>query len=140
MPAKTRAKTKPVINPRSTNAGDKALGDKIRARRILAKMSQAELGSLLGVSFQQIQKYEKGVNRVGAVRLEQIAKALDEDVSYFVGGGTVSKPGLEMQALIADPLNLRICRALSAIAEQSMRFQFVRLIERVSGIAGDGAA
>ena len=72
MAAKTRAKTKPA-NPRSASAGDKALGEKIRARRILARMSQAELGDHVGVSFQQVQKYEKGVNKVGAVRLGEIA-------------------------------------------------------------------
>ena len=53
------------VNPQIDNA----LGEKIRARRILAKMSQAELGDHVGVSFQQVQKYERGVNRVGASRL-----------------------------------------------------------------------
>jgi transcriptional regulator with XRE-family HTH domain len=139
MAAKTRAKTKPV-NPRSASAGDKALGEKIRARRILAKMSQAELGGQLGVSFQQVQKYEKGSNKVGAVRLTEIATALGESVGYFQDEGHVSKAGMEMQQLMTDRLNLRICRALAAIEEQAMRHQIVRLVESISGIAEDEAA
>jgi transcriptional regulator with XRE-family HTH domain len=55
---------------RASGPGDKKLGEKIRTRRVVAGMSQAELGKALGITFQQIQKYEKGVNRVSAVRLE----------------------------------------------------------------------
>src|ERR1700755_3086992 len=132
MPAKK-------TNPRSTNASDKALGEKIRARRILAKMSQAELGDHVGVSFQQVQKYEKGTNKVSAVRLTEIAAALGESVGYFQEEGRVSKAGVEMQELMTDRLNLRICRALAAIENQTMRHQFVRLVESVSGIADEDA-
>jgi transcriptional regulator with XRE-family HTH domain len=139
MAVKTKAKTKPV-SPRSASAGDKALGEKIRARRILAKMSQADLGDQVGVSFQQVQKYEKGVNKVGAVRLTEIATALGESVGYSQDEGHVSKAGLEMQELMTDRLNLRICRALSAIENQAMRYQIVRLVESISGIAEDEAA
>ena len=139
MPVKARTNTKPV-NPRSASAGDKTLGEKIRARRILAKMSQTELGEKLGVSFQQVQKYEKGVNKVGAVRLAEIAGALGESVGYFQNEGHVSKVGLEMQELMTDRLNLRICRALAAIENQAMRYQIVRLVESVGGIDGDEAA
>jgi transcriptional regulator with XRE-family HTH domain len=123
---------------RASGPGDKKLGEKIRTRRVVAGMSQAELGKALGITFQQIQKYEKGVNRVSAVRLEQIAKALSESISYFqTDGHGVSKAGQELQTLMTDPINLRICRALSAIEDQAMRFQFVRLVESVSGINGE---
>lgn len=131
------AKTK-TLTPRASGPADKALGEKIRTRRVAAGMSQDTLGHALGVTFQQIQKYEKGVNRVSAVRLEQIAGALDESVSYFQNdGAVVSKAGREMQSLMTDPLNQRICRALSAIENQAMRHQFVRLLESVSGINGE---
>ena len=126
------------LQQRASGPGDKKLGEKIRTRRVVAGMSQDELGKALGVSFQQIQKYEKGVNRVSAVRLEQIAGALDESISYFqTDGHAVSRAGQELQTLMADPINLRICRALSAIEDQAMRFQFVRLVESVSGINVD---
>ena len=126
------------LQQRASGPGDKKLGEKIRTRRVVAGMSQDELGKALGVSFQQIQKYEMGVNRVSAVRLEQIAGALDESISYFqTDGHAVSKAGQELQTLMTDPINLRICRALSAIEDQAMRFQFVRLVESVSGINVD---
>jgi transcriptional regulator with XRE-family HTH domain len=130
MAAKTKTRT-----PRASGPDDQALGEKIRTRRVAAGMSQSDLGTALGVTFQQVQKYEKGVNRVSAVRLEQIAGALGESVSYFQSDGqAVSKDGRELQTLMTDPLNLRICRALSAIEDQAMRFQFVRLVESVSGV------
>ena len=126
------------LQQRASGPGDKKLGEKIRTRRVVAGMSQAELGEALGVTFQQVQKYEKGTNRVSAVRLEQIAKALGESISYFqTDGHAVSKAGQELQTLMTDPINLRICRALSAIEDQAMRFQFVRLVESVSGIHGE---
>jgi transcriptional regulator with XRE-family HTH domain len=126
------------LQQRASGPGDKKLGEKIRTRRVVAGMSQDDLGKALGVTFQQVQKYEKGVNRVSAVRLEQIAGALDESISYFqTDGHAVSKAGQELQTLMTDPINLRICRALSAIEDQAMRFQFVRLVESVSGIHGE---
>lgn len=66
------------LQQRASDPADKKLGEKIRTRRTAAGMSQSELGEVLGVSFQQVQKYEKGVNRVSAVRLEQIAGARRE--------------------------------------------------------------
>jgi transcriptional regulator with XRE-family HTH domain len=71
------------LHQRAPGPADKKLGEKIRTRRTAAGTSQTELGEVLGVSFQQVQKYEKGVNRVSAVRLEQIAGALGESISYF---------------------------------------------------------
>jgi hypothetical protein len=63
------------------------LGKRIRLRRVEQNISQAELG----VSFQQVQKYEKGVNRVGAARLQQIASALDVPVTFFYDGDTKAR-------------------------------------------------
>lgn len=78
-----RAKAKKT-DQRAPTAADKVLGTKIRQARNLAKMSQQELGEKLGVSFQQIQKYEKGMNRVGGTRLVDLAKAVEKPVSYFL--------------------------------------------------------
>ncbi len=125
---------RPTQNQRSTTSADKSLGEKIRTRRLQAEMSQTDLGDALGVSFQQVQKYEKGVNRVSAARLSEIAAALGEGIGYFTGESTISKAGREVQALMTDPLNLRACRALSAISDQEQRFKWVRLMEAVSGI------
>lgn len=133
--AKTKKAAPARHMPRSTGPLDRTLGEKIRARRLAAKMSQEQLAEALGVSFQQVQKYEKGVNRVSAIRLEQIAKAFGESISYFQDdGGFVSKVGREMQELMTDPINLRACRALSAMNDQQLKFRWVRVMESVSGI------
>src|ERR1700690_3493351 len=74
------------INARSSGKYDVELGKRVRLRRVEMKISQSELADKLGVSFQQVQKYEKGVNRVGAARLQQIATALDVPVTFFYDG------------------------------------------------------
>src|SRR5258708_26485189 len=74
------------MKQRSAGKPDIELGKRIRLRRVEQKISQAELGDKLGVSFQQVQKHEKGVNRVGAARLQQIASALDVPVTFFYDG------------------------------------------------------
>ncbi len=74
------------MKQRSAGKPDIELGKRIRLRRVEQKISQAELGDKLGVSFQQVQKYEKGVNRVGAARLQSIATALDVPVTFFYDG------------------------------------------------------
>ncbi len=78
--------------PKGITAVDTHVGQKICARRIFLDMSQTELGDAVSVSFQQIQKYEKGANRVGASRLQQISDALGVSPSYFFEGApTVGK-------------------------------------------------
>jgi transcriptional regulator with XRE-family HTH domain len=64
---------------------DGIVGNRIRSRRLEMKLSQQQLADALGVSFQQVQKYEKGVNRVGVGRLQQIADCLKADMTYFMG-------------------------------------------------------
>jgi transcriptional regulator with XRE-family HTH domain len=68
-------------SPRSATAIDAHIGARMRARRIALSMTQADLGKVLGVTFQQLQKYEKGVNRVSAARLFDICKALGLSLS-----------------------------------------------------------
>ena len=83
---------KASINRRGTTAVDTHIGQKIRARRTLLGLSQTELAEAAGISFQQIQKYEKGTNRVGASRLQQFSEALGVPPSYFFEGApTVGK-------------------------------------------------
>lgn len=69
---------------RASTPADKALGLKVRQARNEAEMSQEQLGMQLGVTFQQIQKYEKGVNRVSGTRLVALAKAVQKPVSFFL--------------------------------------------------------
>jgi transcriptional regulator with XRE-family HTH domain len=82
-----RKKAKPGVKggPRSTGSLDVHFGEKLRARRLMMvpKLSQEELGKALGMSFQQVQKYEKGINRMSAAMIVQIAEVLGVDVQYF---------------------------------------------------------
>jgi transcriptional regulator with XRE-family HTH domain len=78
-------KAKPGSN-RSPRPIDAHVGSRVRVRRGLMSMSQTDLGEALGISFQQIQKYEKGMNRIGASRLQQIADVLQVPVAWFFEG------------------------------------------------------
>jgi transcriptional regulator with XRE-family HTH domain len=71
---------------RTPNPVDVHVGGRVRMRRIEVDMSQQVLGSHLGLTFQQIQKYEKGMNRIGASRLQQIGRVLEVPASYFFEG------------------------------------------------------
>ena len=91
---------------RSAGPIDKYFGDGLRARRIMLKMSQEELGKSLGVTFQQIQKYEKGNNRMSAAMMVRVAEILDVDVGYFCDeipktkrSGEIETPALTELAL-----------------------------------------
>ena len=66
---------------------DKHVGARVRMRRMMLSMSQEKLGDALGLTFQQVQKYEKGTNRIGASRLQHISSILQVPVSFFFEGG-----------------------------------------------------
>ena len=95
------------MKPRSAGKPDIELGKRIRLRRLEQKISQVELPDKLGVSFQQVQKYEKGVNRVGAARLQQLAEALgvsfQQILKYEKG---VNRVGVGRLQQIADFLKV----------------------------------
>jgi transcriptional regulator with XRE-family HTH domain len=80
-----RKKAKRAIkpNPRSAGSLDVYFGEKLRAQRLMTKMSQDDVAKALGLTFQQIQKYERGVNRMSAATIVRIAAVLDVDVQYF---------------------------------------------------------
>jgi transcriptional regulator with XRE-family HTH domain len=71
---------------KSPNPIDKHVGSRVRMRRMMLAMSQEKLGDALGLTFQQVQKYEKGTNRIGASRLQAIANILQVPVSFFFEG------------------------------------------------------
>jgi transcriptional regulator with XRE-family HTH domain len=85
------------MSTKAPNPVDKYVGSRVRMRRIMLGMSQEKLGDALGLTFQQVQKYEKGTNRVGASRIQQISEILQVPVSFlFEGGpsGTASAAGV----------------------------------------------
>jgi transcriptional regulator with XRE-family HTH domain len=140
--ASMRKKSKPrtlkptKLNPRSAGNADIEMGRRISLRRVEIGLSQSELGEKLGVSFQQVQKYEKGVNRVGASRLQQIAEALGVDVTFFYEGN--SKPEREVDSLLIldSSFTLRLLRAYTAVENQAVQRQFVSLIESIVASQG----
>ncbi|MGH6853068.1 MAG: helix-turn-helix domain-containing protein, partial [Methylocella sp.] len=68
------------------NPIDRHVGGRVRMRRVMLGMSQEKLGDALGLTFQQVQKYEKGTNRIGASRLQQISRTLDVPPAFFFEG------------------------------------------------------
>lgn len=116
---------------------DIEVGRLVRLRRLSLDMSQTDLADRIGVTFQQVQKYEKGVNRIGASRLQQIATALEVPVSYFFGDASrrSGKPASEMLELVQSPQSLRLLRAFARIKSPSTQHSLLALAEI---IAGDG--
>ena len=127
------------MNQRSVTGIDSAVGARLRAARVESQMSQAVLGEALGVSFQQIQKYEKGTNRISASRLRQIAAALDVPVTHFYdaaeggfadGGAAVTPIGLDGTAhSAAAKEGMRLVRAFGRIEDPVVRQRLVDLVE-----------
>jgi transcriptional regulator with XRE-family HTH domain len=131
------ARKKPAPPPphnRSATAEDKAIGLKLRTRRMEQKMSQAELGDFLGVSFQQVQKYEQGVNRVGASRLAQIADVLDCGIDYFIEARRSHTPPSKIDEFMATREGVQIVEAMIAIESPKVRQRMIDLA-RVLGEA-----
>jgi transcriptional regulator with XRE-family HTH domain len=123
-----------TTNPRGPNAIDQHVGARIRLRRSLMTMSQSELGEKLGVTFQQVQKYERGTNRVGASRLWLLANVMEVPVSYFYDGleqdGSTSVPAADNDTLydfIASPDGIDLARAFSAIKDAKVRRRMIDL-------------
>jgi transcriptional regulator with XRE-family HTH domain len=129
------------MKQRSAGKPDIELGKRIRLRRVEQRISQAELGDQLGVSFQQVQKYEKGVNRVGAGRLTKIAEVLGITVGTFFTGKEVldTEHSINKDNGEASPLKLltvsgafRLLRAYADIEDSNLRRSIVDLVERIS--------
>jgi len=116
---------------RDPNYIDVHVGSRIRMRRQLISMSQEKLGELLGITFQQVQKYEKGVNRVGAARLQAIATALDVPVTFFYDGDGKARE-VESLLFLDSAFSLRLLRAYSKIKDQTVQRQLVSLMESIA--------
>jgi transcriptional regulator with XRE-family HTH domain len=121
---------------RSPDATDAAVGRRIRSQRLVLGLSQMELGHRLGITFQQVQKYEKGTNRVSAGRLQQIAQLFKVPVSFFFDGATGKAPqgehigeGLEFLDTAAS---VRLVRAFAEIDDAAVRRDIVALVEGIA--------
>jgi transcriptional regulator with XRE-family HTH domain len=120
---------------KAADATDHAVGQKIRAQRIMQGLSQTELGERVGVTFQQIQKYEKGSNRVSAGRLKQIAEILQVPISFFFDGvagkGTVAENINAGLSFLETAASVGLVRAFAEIESQDVRSGIVTLVERI---------
>lgn len=118
--------------PRVVDSVDKIVGRNIRIQRLAKGLSQTELANALGVTFQQVQKYEKGTNRVGSGRLLLISKALGVPLLDLFEGSKLPASKSDDKSpfdLLTDPLSLRLVRAFSAITKQQVRHSLVALVE-----------
>ncbi len=126
-----------AMGKRSPDTIDVEVGRRIRLQRIARGLSQTELGKELGVTFQQVQKYEKGVNRVGAGRLSRIASTLGVSVSALLGGSAAEEKEaaregrLELQYLVV-PGALRLVQAYAQVSQSELRRAIVELVERIA--------
>jgi transcriptional regulator with XRE-family HTH domain len=119
---------------RSTADADALIGDRVRSCRLQARMSQELLGDALGISFQQIQKYEKGINRIGAGRLLQIAKALDCDVMDFFGGISTGQISMPLSKFMATADGIAIMEAMSKIESPALRRTVIEIAEKLADL------
>jgi transcriptional regulator with XRE-family HTH domain len=119
---------------RQPNSADIQIGKSIRAHRLIVGMSQSDLARKLGVSFQQIQKYEKGVNRVGAGRLPQIAKIFDIPIATLFDANAETSPGKGTTPieLIPDRNALKLLTAFGSIAPGKVRHSLVGLVDAIA--------
>ncbi|WP_458761437.1 helix-turn-helix domain-containing protein [Afipia sp. TerB] len=130
------------MSTKTPNPIDKYVGSRVRMRRIMLGMSQEKLGEALGLTFQQIQKYEKGTNRIGASRLQQISDIVQVPVSFFFEGGPSSASsvaGMEeapSPAYVSDFLatseGLALTKAFMRIADPKLRRSIVDLVEQMA--------
>jgi transcriptional regulator with XRE-family HTH domain len=126
---------------KAPNPIDKYVGSRVRMRRIMLGMSQEKLGEALGLTFQQIQKYEKGTNRVGASRIQQISEILQVPVSFLFEGGPTSNSGdgfaegaspTYVSDFLATSEGLALTRAFTRIADSKLRRSIVDLVEQIA--------
>jgi transcriptional regulator with XRE-family HTH domain len=122
---------------KSPNPVDKHVGARVRSRRILVGMSQEKLGTSLGLTFQQVQKYEKGTNRIGASRLQNISKILGVPVAYFFEGapldggatGFAENEQVEYTAdIMSTPEGVTLAKAFVRITDPKVRRKVVELV------------
>jgi transcriptional regulator with XRE-family HTH domain len=131
-----------MMAKKAPNPTDKHVGARVRMRRMMLGMSQEKLGDALELTFQQVQKYEKGANRIGASRLQQISNILQVPVAFFFEGAP-NAPGHQPSGLgeapspayISDFLatsdGLALTKAFMGIKDAKLRRRIVDLVEQI---------
>jgi transcriptional regulator with XRE-family HTH domain len=132
------------MDKQAPNPVDKHVGGRARMRRMMLGMSQGKLGDALGITFQQVQKYEKGTNRISASRLHHISHILQVPVAFFFESaphqpgqpeGTGETPAPDyVSDFLATQDGLALTKAFIRIKESKLRR---RIVDLVKGIAGN---
>jgi transcriptional regulator with XRE-family HTH domain len=122
------------MTKKGPDSRDIEVGQRVRTFRLQKGLSQEKLGDALGLTFQQIQKYEKGTNRIGAGRIQRIAEILDVPVTDFFTprkrGGTVSSDICE---LLDSAAGLRLLQAYLRIHDPQTREAVIHVVEKIAG-------
>lgn len=124
---------------------DTHVGVRVRMRRLMLNMSQTDLANAVGVTFQQVQKYEKGTNRISASRLQQMSRVLQVPIPFFFEGlpSDSSRPKEKrgepsasvILNLFATSDGLTLARAFMQIKDRGLRLPIVHLVEELAGAA-----
>ncbi len=130
---------------RTINPTDKHVGSRVRMRRLMLDMSQTDIANALGLTFQQVQKYEKGSNRISASRLQQLSQILQVPVPFFFEGapaasgirhpaqGTADAPSpAYVSDFLATSDGLALVKAFMCIQDPKLRRAIVRLVEEIT--------
>ncbi|MCC6787639.1 MAG: helix-turn-helix transcriptional regulator [Hyphomonadaceae bacterium] len=129
-----------MSDERAANAVDKKVGQRVRSRRLEIGMSQERLAELLGVTFQQVQKYEKGVNRIAVGRLLDIANALEISASRFFDGlerRGVAEDGQDyVNDALATPEGAQLMALFATIKSQKIRRKVLELVRTLADDEG----
>jgi transcriptional regulator with XRE-family HTH domain len=129
-----------MIAKKSPDPTDKHVGSRVRMRRLMLGMSQEKLGDALGLTFQQVQKYEKGTNRIAASRLQHLAQLLQVPVPFFFEGapqaGKKSASDAPSPAYVTEFLStadgLALTEAFMRLKNAKLRRAIVHLVEEIS--------
>jgi transcriptional regulator with XRE-family HTH domain len=127
---------------KTPNPVDKHVGSRVRMRRLMLSLSQEKLGDALGLTFQQVQKYEKGTNRIGASRLQQISGILQVPVAFFfegaprLAGEAKNFTGAPSPSFVSEFLatseGLALMKAFTDIRSAKLRRGIVHLVEQIA--------
>jgi transcriptional regulator with XRE-family HTH domain len=124
---------------KQANPIDIQVGNRVRIRRMLIGMSQERLGDLLGLTFQQVQKYEKGVNRIGAGRLFEVSRILNVPVDFFYEGVSVAQPGMDdpqaappVMEFVSSGEGLQLSLAFMKIKDTKVRKRVLDLVKSLA--------
>lgn len=124
----------PPAKPKQTTETDHSIGNRIALLRSASGMSQTMLADALGISFQQVQKYETGKNRIGAGRLHAIADRLGVPVSVFFGEDQGPDGGCSGIAILQEDGALTLLQAYESIADEEMRREILTLVKAAACI------